>query len=155
MNSYKIRGFEIIPEYKNLIENIAGDQSKFMPQRSTEGSAGYDIRSIEDVIIKNGDTALVSTGLTAYMQKDEELQIRCRSGLAVKKIIVANSPGTIDSDYYGKHIKVILLNLSGEDFEISAGDRICQGVFSKYLVSDNDYPTSSTRNGGFGSTGVK
>lgn len=151
----KIRGFEVLPEHKDLVASIAGSEDAFIPQRSTEGSAGYDIRSIEDVTIKNGDVALVSTGLTAYMQKDEELQIRCRSGFAVKKVIVANSPGTIDSDYYGKHIKVIVFNLSGEDFTITAGDRIGQGVFSKYLTTDNDSPANSDRTGGFGSTGVR
>lgn len=151
------RGFQILPEYSELAQKISESLNldSYIPQRSTSGSAGYDIRSIEDLVVPPHTVAMVGTGLTAYMKSNEELQIRSRSGLASKMIVVSNSPGTIDSDYYGKHIKVLIFNQTDEPFEIKAGDRIAQGVFSSYLTTDNDNPISKSRVGGFGSTGTK
>ena len=173
--SNKIRGFEVLDEFKEKVVEILkrdpesyfisedqlanlstnyGDEDYWLPRRGTSGSAGYDIRSIEDVIINPGEVKLVGTGLTAYMLEDEEWQIRPRSGSALKLgLSVLNAPGTVDSDYYGKHIRVIMINHSKEVRDIKAGDKIAQGVFEKYLIADDDNSISSTRDGGFGSTG--
>ena len=165
----RVRGFEVLPEFqekaKEVLKTILsakGESDEFiimphdwLPQRGTSKSSGYDIRALENVFIPANSWKLVSTGLTAYMLDDEELQIRPRSGLALKEgISVLNSPGTIDSDYYGKHIGVILNNNSTESFKVKAGDKIAQAIFSKYLIVDNDEPVNSVRAGGFGSTGL-
>lgn len=157
MNNKINRGFEVLPEYESQAKNICNKLGldSFIPQRATNGSAGYDLRAIEDVIIPPGEVKLIGTGLTAYMQLDEELQIRSRSGIAKQKITVINSPGTIDSDYYGKHIMVMLYNQTNESFLIESGERIGQGIFSTYLTTDDDNPVSESRTGGFGSTGTK
>lgn len=173
--SNKIRGFEVLDEFKSKVIEIMksdpdsygimedqverlssdyGHEDYWLPRRETPGSAGYDIRSIENITVGPGECKLVGTGLTAYMQNDEELQIRPRSGNARKHLItVLNTPGTIDSDYYGKHIGVLIMNFGNSNFDIKAGDRIAQGVFSKYLIKDDDNPVNDTRDGGFGSTG--
>lgn len=174
----RTRGFEVLPEFLEKIKMIIMndpevyglgsadadylkncydyDGEEWLPSRATAKSAGYDIRSVEDVTINPGEIKLVGTGLTAYMMDDEELQIRPRSGNALKKgISVLNAPGTVDSDYYGKHIGVIMINHSKVAVEIKAGDRIAQGVFKKYLIVDNDNPAEKERTGGFGSTGGK
>ena len=165
----RVRGFEVLDEFQEKAKEVLksmlaskGESDEFIimphdwiPQRGTSKSSGYDIRALENVFIPANSWKLVPTGLTAYMLDDEELQIRPRSGLALKKgIVVLNSPGTIDSDYYGKHIGVILMNSSTESFEVKAGDKIAQAIFSKYLITDNDEPVNSVRSGGFGSTGV-
>lgn len=139
------RGFRVL-------EGFSGVR---IPQRATRQAAGYDIESaMEDFTIYPGETVLVDTGLTAYMNPWEELQIRPRSGLAYKYgIIVLNSPGTIDADYEGNHIKVMLKNVSNKEFDVKKYDRIAQAVFSSFLHSDNDMP-GGDRTGGFGSTGV-
>lgn len=153
----RIRGFEILPEFADKAEDIAIELglSSFIPQRATRGSSGYDLRAIEDTVVYPGEVKLVGTGLTAYMQEDEELQLRSRSSFAKRKITVANCPGTVDSDYYGNHIMFLIYNQTDEHFMIKAGDRIGQGIFSKYLTTDEDHPTSESRSGGFGSTGNK
>lgn len=145
MESNKTRGFEVL---KNFDAQL--------PKRETAKSAGYDLRSVEETFTLNpGEYKGVATGLTAYMQDDEELQIRSRSGLAFKKgIFVLNGPGTIDADYYGKHIMVILANFGTEPFTVEKGDRIAQGVFAKFLTTDDDNATGE-RTSGLGHTGVK
>lgn len=143
----RIRGFEILPGYG----------APKIPQRGTSLSAGYDLAAaIEGPWrILPGARVLVPTGLTAYMQDDEELQIRTRSGLANKfGLVVLNSPATIDADYYGNHIQVILYNASIHEYVVNPGDRIAQAVFAKYLVTDDDSPMNNSRLGGLGHTGV-
>lgn len=141
MSNVKVRGF------KKLYEGAV------LPQRSTKYSAGYDLHALEPVVIPPGECRLIKTGLTAYMLPNEQLEIRPRSGLALKyKITVLNTPGTIDKDYEGKEIGVLLFNHSAVDFEIHIHDRIAQSVFMPFLVADNDQ-AEGERQGGFGSTG--
>lgn len=152
-----MRGFEVLKEYLPQARDLLAKHpeiSSLIPQRATYRSSGYDLRSLFGAEVQPGAIQLIDTGLTAYMQDDEELQIRCRSGFAIKGILVANGVGTIDSDYYGKHIKVLLYNTTDKVFSIQPGDRIAQGVFCKYLITDNDRPAKVERTGGFGSTGV-
>lgn len=149
----KKRGFEIAKGFENAGINL--------PVRSTKNSAGYDIEAAEDVIIpafKAGQKPiLVKTGLKAYMQSDEVLILANRSSNPGKKgLILANSIGIVDSDYYGNpdndgHIMFAFFNFKDEDIAIKKGERIGQGMFQKYLVTDNDV-AEGERTGGFGST---
>lgn len=151
--SNKIRGFEVAKGFEDCNINI--------PVRKTKYSAGYDMEAAEDVIVpslKKGDKpTLVKTGLKAYMQDDEVLMLYNRSSNPKKKgLILANSVGVVDKDYYGNsdndgHIMFAFYNIKDEDIEIKKGEAIGQGVFQKYLVVDDDI-AEGTRVGGFGST---
>lgn len=131
-----------------------------LPTYATAQSAGMDLRAnIEGFLtLKPLERVIVPTGIFINLPEGYEAQIRPRSGLAAKHgITVLNSPGTIDSDYLGE-IKVILINLSNEDFIINNGDRICQMVIAKHEtvsweeVYDFDI-TTERGDGGFGHTG--
>jgi len=132
------------------------------PVYAKEGDSGFDLRANEDGSLKPLERKLVSTGLYFELPDGYELQIRPRSGLAYKKgITVLNTPGTVDTGYRGE-IKVLLINLSNEEFTWEKGERIAQGVVSPRV--SNDYGelvevkkiTESERgSGGFGSTGTK
>lgn len=131
-----------------------------LPEYKTDGASGMDLRASIDapVVIKPLERALIPTGLYLAIPKGYEGQIRARSGLALKNgIALANGVGTIDSDYRGE-IKVILVNLSNEDFTISDGDRIAQLILTRYeeiefeIVEDLDKTDRDT--GGFGHTGI-
>lgn len=132
-----------------------------LPDYSTEYSAGMDLRAFlsEKVVLKPMERILVPTGLFIELPLGYEVQIRPRSGLALKHgVTVLNTPGTIDSDYRGE-IGVILVNLSDVDFIINDGDRICQMILSKHekinwseMVTLNE---TSRGIGGFGHTGKK
>lgn len=138
---------------------------------ATSGSSGFDLRAagvsfeMKDIdfgtgfSLKAGDRCLVKTGLRTAISEGFELQIRPRSGLALKNgITVLNTPGTIDSDYRGE-IGVILLNTSGEDFKITKGDRIAQCIVSTICKVDfkfcEELDETLRSSGGFGSSGVK
>ncbi len=130
-----------------------------LPSYATSGSSGMDIRAAvkDDIIAKHGEIILVPTNLSVEIPHGYEIQVRPRSGLAIKHGIgVLNSPGTIDADYRGE-IKIILFNFGKEDFKISRGDRIAQIILSKvYLakfIQTNDLADSSRGEGGFGHTG--
>lgn len=130
-----------------------------LPKYSTPESAGLDLRANleQSIIVKPLQRVLVPTGLFIQLESGYEAQIRPRSGLAYKHgITVLNSPGTIDSDYRGE-IKVLLVNLSNEDFEIADGERICQMVIAKHERVDftevSVLEDSMRGEGGFGHTG--
>lgn len=147
------RGFEIAKGFENSNINL--------PVRSTKNSAGYDVEAAEDCIIpafKPGQKpTLVKTGIKAYMESDEVLILANRSSNPGKKgLILANSIGVVDSDYYGNpdndgHIMYAFFNFKAEDVEIKKGERIGQAIFQKYLVTDDDI-AQGERTGGFGST---
>lgn len=137
----------------------AGFEAIELPSYSTEGSAGMDIRAAVkgELIIHPSEIVLVPTNLSVEIQEGFEIQVRPRSGLAVKHGIgILNSPGTIDSDYRGE-IKIIMMNFSKEDFKILRGDRIAQLVVSKVyhaiLEENNNLNSSKRGEGGFGHTG--
>lgn len=130
-----------------------------LPEYATEGSAGMDLRAsiTEPVMLQPLERQLVPTGLFIELPIGYEAQVRPRSGLAFKQgITVLNSPGTIDSDYRGE-IKVILINLSGEEQTLHPGDRIAQMVIApveQVRWEEVDEINSTARNaGGFGHTG--
>jgi len=129
-----------------------------IPEYQTSGSAGFDFCSLIDTVIEPGNQQLVPTGLAVEIPIDTEIQLRPRSGLALKHMIsVTNSPGTIDSDYRGE-IKVILLNLGKEPFIIKKEDRIAQGVLAPYLTAGfevvKELSDTKRGSGGYGHTGI-
>jgi len=128
-----------------------------IPAYQSEEAAGFDLHSIDDVVIAPNERKLISTGLAFDIPAGYEIQIRPRSGLAYKHgITVLNTPGTIDSDYRGE-IKVLLINHSNEDFEIKAKERIAQAVIKEVIQAEFEEveELSETKRGekGFGSTG--
>lgn len=130
-----------------------------LPAYETSASAGMDLRANLDheMVIKPMDRVLVSTGLYMELPVGYEAQVRPRSGLAAKfGITVLNSPGTIDADYRGE-VKVILVNLSKEDFVIKDGDRIAQMVVARHETVSWDCVADLQKTergaGGFGHTG--
>ena len=141
------RGFEVLENYK--------DKGINLPMRKTAQSAGYDLEAAADFALPRQRIVLVTTGLKAFMLPDEVLMVHIRSSLALKHgIILANGVGVIDADYNG-HIMMPLLNLGVEDFKVTKGMRIAQGVFQKYLTIDGDEAgVGEVRRGGFGSTGM-
>ena len=147
----KTRGFEVCKGFE--------DKNINLPYRKTKFSAGYDIECAEDTVVpsKSNVPTLIPTGVKAYMEDDEVLYLYNRSSNPKKKgLILANSVGVIDKDYYGNpdndgHIMFAFFNIKDEDIIIKKGEAIGQGVFSKYLIVDND-SSEGERTGGFGST---
>lgn len=150
----KTRGFEVAKGFE--------DKDIHLPVRKTKYAAGYDIEAAEDCMVpsfkKGMKPTLVKTGLKAYMQDDEVLILANRSSNPGKKgLILANSIGVIDKDYYGNsdndgHIMFAFYNIKDEDVEIKKGECIGQAIFEKYLLTDND-SAEGIRVSGFGSTG--
>ncbi|WP_343353903.1 dUTP diphosphatase [Helicobacter mastomyrinus] len=129
-----------------------------IPSYQTPQSAGFDLHALESCVLKAGERILVGTGLAFEVDSGFEIQVRPRSGLALKNgISVLNTPGTIDSDYRGE-IKVILINHSREDFHIKEGDRIAQAVINEVIYADfeeaEELSESVRGEGSFGSSGV-
>lgn len=149
----KVRGFEIAKGFE--------DKGINLPIRKTKYSAGYDIEAAEDCIVpafKPGQApTLVKTGLKAYMADGEYLMLCNRSSNPKKKgLILANSVGIIDKDYYENpdndgHIMFAFFNFKDVDVEVKKGDAIGQAIFHKYFVTDDDN-AEGERVGGFGST---
>ena len=149
----KIRGFEVAKGFEDKEINL--------PVRKTKYSAGYDIEAAEDVVIpsfkKGIAPTIVKTGLKAYMQDDEVLMLYNRSSNPKKTgLIMANSVGVIDKDYYENpdndgHFMFAFYNIKDEDITIKKGEAIGQAVFQKYFVVDGDV-AEGERKGGFGST---
>lgn len=136
-------------------------RSGVYPEYETAGSAGMDIRAWipEPITIEPGKRALIPTGLFMEIQPGYEVQLRARSGLAIRQgICLANGIGTIDSDYRGE-VKVALINLGEEAFTVNSGDRIAQMVVCAYTRAEiepaQELAESGRGSGGFGSTGVE
>ena len=129
-----------------------------LPVYASEGAAGMDVCAAEGLTLKVGRRHAVATGLSFAIPHGFEVQVRPRSGLALKHgITCLNTPGTIDSDYRGE-VKVILANLGEDDFMINKGDRIAQIVLAPVtmaaMVEVEDIDSTVRGTGGFGSTGV-
>lgn len=149
----RIRGFELVKEKarQNHVKCI------LLPKRSTKNSAGYDFFLPKNAVILPHSTTLLWTDVKAYMQKDEVLQVFIRSSIGKRGIILSNCTGIIDSDYYNNptndgNIGIMLRNMTDEGVELMGGEKIMQGIFTKYLIADNDNATEE-RIGGIGSTG--
>ena len=148
----RLRGFEIAKGYE--------DKDIHLPVRKTKNSAGYDVEAASDIVIepyKNGmKPTLIPTGLKAYCQNDEYYILVNRSSGPKKGLVMANSIGIIDADYYGNesndgHFYFQYWNFGDKPLEIKKGDVIGQVIFQKYLTVDDDNATGM-RTGGFGST---
>jgi len=149
----RIRGFEVAKGFEDAEINL--------PIRKTKYSAGYDIEAAEDTVVpsfkKGMAPTLIKTGLKAYMQEDEYLKLCNRSSNPKKKgLVLANSIGVVDSDYYENpdndgHIMFSFFNIKDEDITIKKGEAIGQGIFEKFLTVDGDKAIGE-RLGGFGST---
>lgn len=143
-------------ERQNCIAFKKDHPDAVIPTKAEPGATGYDLTSIEEVIINPGEFKMVSTGLK-WQASGWDMSIRPRSGLAAKHgVTVLNAPGSIDSSYRGI-IKVILINHSKELFKVEKGMRIAQAVFHKVedvLIGEVEELTETIRGeGGFGSTG--
>lgn len=149
----KVRGFEVAKGFE--------DKGINLPVRKTKYSAGYDVEAAEDTIVpafKPGmKPTLIKTGIKSYMQENEYLMLANRSSNPGKKgLILANSIGIVDKDYYGNpdndgHIMFAFYNIKDEDVEIKKGDCIGQAIFMPFLIADGD-EAENIRAGGFGST---
>lgn len=161
----KIRGFERVSKYK--------EEKLPLPKRATKGSAGYDLTAAVDMVIPSvfkafktpafeGNpvgSSLIPTGVKAYMPENEYLLLANRSSNPMKRqLAVPNGIGVIDSDYYNNEgnegeIFVQVINYGLEDVEIKKGERIAQGIFSRYETADEEMDEFTVRTGGFGSSG--
>ncbi|MFM0877538.1 dUTP diphosphatase [Streptococcus suis] len=145
----KIRGFELVSQFTD--ENL-------LPKRETAHAAGYDLKAAETVSLEPGEIKLVPTGVKAYMQANEVLYLYDRSSNPRKKgLVLINSVGVIDGDYYGNpanegHIFAQMRNITEETVVVEVGERIVQAVFAPFLLADGDQ-ADGVRTGGFGSTG--
>ena len=146
------RGFEVVRD-----KHRTADGEIKLPVRSDTRSAGYDFYSPVDIVIPPNESRLFFTDVKAYMEDYEVLMLYVRSSMGKKHVVIANGTGIIDASYYNNpdndgNIGFRLLNLGKEDYVIRKGDRIGQGVFMKYLITDDDNATGD-RTGGFGSSG--
>lgn len=149
----KIRGFREVDGKCGKHTSIT-----ILPTRGSSKSAGYDFRIKEDIRIKPNETVMTMSDVKAYMQDDEVLKLHIRSSIGIKrKVRISNGTGIIDSDYYSNpkndgNIGIALHNYGEDDVWLNVGERVCQGIFEKYLVADGCNVTKK-REGGVGSTG--
>lgn len=154
-NENNERYFEVVKdEYRKFF-----DREIKLPERSTKHSAGYDFFSNEEKILHVGESYVFWTDVKAKMNYDEVLCLYIRSSLAIKYgIELKNQTGIIDCDYYNNKsndglIGICLINNGNVNFKINSGDKIAQGIFSKYLLTKNDsFDIGNERVGGIGST---
>lgn len=151
----KRRGFEVVsdPHRQHPEARLR------LPSRGSRHSAGYDLHTPVGFTLAPGHRAVVITDLRAYMLPDEVLFVYPRSSVGLRGVVLTNTVGIVDADYYGNadndgNIRLSLHNLGPETFTARAGDRIAQAVFVKYLLADGDDLTAGPpRQGGHGHTG--
>jgi dUTP pyrophosphatase len=145
------------PEIRIALKRLDHGRDLPLPSYATSGAAGLDVVAAEDVTLQPGARHAVATGFAIAIPEGYEVQVRPRSGLALKHgITCLNTPGTIDSDYRGE-VKVILANLGSEPFEVRRGERIAQLVPAPVqraaFLEVDDLRSTQRGTGGFGSTG--
>ena len=152
----KTRGFEVV---KDGFRKFPDKEIK-LPKRKTYYSAGYDFYSNETITIRPGESHHFMTDVKAYMQPNEVLIINVRSSIGFKKgLRLINTQGWIDADFYGNpendgNIGICLINDTFKPVTIEEGERIAQGIFIRYLITDDDDAfEKEARVGGIGSTG--
>ncbi len=156
-----MRKFEKI-SLKQFIKDTGLTEKEYneitLPHRATPQSAGYDFHILEELTLKPGEIKKVPTAIKASMNSDEVLMIYIRSSLGFKyNMRMCNQAGIIDSDYYNNednegHIFIAIQNEGQETINLKANDRFAQGIFIKYLTTDDEEEITSTRTGGIGST---
>jgi len=158
-NQFKKDILKLFPDSKEN-EIVALYDGIQIPSRATQYSSGYDFGSTINFVLSPNKTIQIPSGIKACMNPDEVLNMYVRSSLGFKyQVVLANSVGIIDSDFYENpknegHIQIKLINLGIQDVVITYGNNICQGVFEKYYITDDDNPRSKIRVGGIGSSGV-
>lgn len=145
------------PEVPVLVKRLPHGEGLALPAYATDGAAGMDVLAAEDVTLEPGARHAVATGLALAIPPGYEIQVRPRSGLALKHgVTVPNTPGTIDSDYRGE-LKVIMINHGAEEFAIRRGDRVAQLVLAPVTQAAwlpvDELDETARGDGGFGSTG--
>lgn len=141
---------------KIKIERLPYAQDIPLPSYITPHSSGMDLRSAVDCLLRKGEIRVIPCGIRIAIPPGYEGQVRARSGLAMKGIIVPNAPGTIDADYRGE-VKVILANIGEEDFPIKRGDRIAQLVIAPVVRAEweeGSLDETERGEGGFGHSGI-
>lgn len=150
----KLRGFEIVSDNFRKYQGVEIQ----LPVRGDNRSAGYDIRIPVKTVLQPNERVIVPTDIKAYMQDDEVLELHVRSSIGIKRgIVLSNITGIIDSSYYNNidnngNICLALWNTSDKEVVLEAQERVCQGIFKKYLVADNDVCLHEERTGGIGSS---
>lgn len=154
-----MRKFEFVERIKEVaMESAEGAYCK-LPERSTANSAGYDFYNPERVVLEPGKIAYVKTGVKAYMESGEMLMLCNRSSNPKKKgLVLVNGVGIVDADYADNEdnegeIAFAFMNITDKEVILEPGEKLGQGIFVKYAVTDDD-AASGERIGGFGSTGV-
>lgn len=151
----RTRGFECVVE-----EHRKGTMDYILPVRGTSRSACYDLSSPITVTIEPHSSRLIWSNIKCYMAEDEVLEVYVRSSVGIKKgLMLKNVTGIIDADYYSNesndgNIGLTLYNMTDEAVVIEKGERVCQAMFQKYLITDDDNCLSYARVGGIGSTNV-
>lgn len=143
---------------KDVEDNKDLYETYILPKRQTKNSAGYDFFSLYDFVLRPGEIMKIPTGIKASMENDDVLFLIDRSSMGFKyNIRMCNQVGVIDSDYYNNvnnegHIWVCIQNEGNKDYIVKKGEGIVQGIFMKFLKTDNDIIEKQERNGGLGST---
>ena len=159
-----MRGFEKI-SFEQFKKDVVGDIDLYneylLPKRGTKAAGGYDFYALYDYTLKPGEIMKIPTGIKAYMEEDEVLLLLDRSSMGFKyNVRFCNQVGVIDADYYNNsnnegHMWIRIQNEGDKDYVVKKGDAMIQGVFVKYLKTDDDVESDNERNGGFGSTNKK
>ena len=156
-----MRKFEKISreQYEKDLKDKCEYDDISIPIRSTKHSAGYDFKSPIEFELQPGEIIKVPTGIKAQMGEDEYLMLLVRSSMGFKyNVRMCNQVGVFESDYYNNldnegHAWLKLQNHGSEDYVVKKGDKICQGVFTKFLTVDNEENIDNVRTSGIGSTG--
>lgn len=140
-------------------EKVSYDNTGVLPTRNDKGSAGYDFYSPYEFTIQPKECHIFKTNIKAQMENDEVLLLYVRSSIGIKRhLMLCNGTGVIDATFYNNpdnegNIACSLYNYGDKPQTISVGERVMQGVFTKYLTTDDDCPLNHTRIGGIGSSG--
>ena len=159
-----MRDFEKI-SFEQFEKDVSKDISLYneykLPYRDSDATAGYDIYLLEDLELQPKETKKIPTGIKSYFPKDEVLLLVVRSSMGFKyNVRMCNQVGVIDADYYNNsnnegHMWIRIQNHGDKDYVVNKGDAMIQGMFVKYLKTDDDIESENSRNGGFGSTNKK
>ena len=158
-----MRKFEKI-SFEQFKKDIKDDKELYesynLPRRSTKNSAGYDFEALYDYTLKPGEIMKIPTGVRVQMESDDVLFLIDRSSMGFKyNVRLTNQVGVIDADYYDSdnegHMWIKIQNEGDREYIVKKGDAMIQGIFIKYLKTDDDIETDNIRNGGIGSTSKK
>ena len=143
---------------KDVCDDIDLYESYILPTRATKNAAGYDFYALHDYILKPGEIMKVPTGIKVVMEEDDVLFLIDRSSMGFKyNVRMCNQVGVIDADYYNNssnegHMWIRIQNEGDKDYVVKKGDGMIQGIFMKYLKTDDDQESNQERTGGLGST---